>query len=157
MVLMRLRHGTPEEVRRFGGEPAVILYRMLEDTDRRTTWFRRTISTAWSQQRQGAFLNRCRQMTQDQVPPPLQQPEFLKWRHWRPSRVREIEPTTQRALEGKWAERLLAHLVPFAEHIPHLKDILGEDFRKEALDLLGSGRCGSIAWHTRTSGRRASR
>ena len=32
-------------------------------------------------------------------PPPLQQPELLKWRHWRPGKIREMEPTTQRALE----------------------------------------------------------
>ena len=73
-------------------------------------------------------------------PPPLQQPELLKWRHWRPGKIREMEPTTQRALElhmrGKWAERLLAHFAPFAEHIAYMQDILGEDFRKEALDLL---------------------
>ena len=27
-------------------------------------------------------------------PPPLQQPELLKWRHWRPGKIREMEPTT---------------------------------------------------------------
>ena len=78
-------------------------------------------------------------------PPPLQQPELLKWRHWRPGKIREMEPTTQRALElhmrGKWAERLLAHFAPFAEHIAYMQDILGEDFRKEALDLLEGQHC----------------
>ena len=57
-------------------------------------------------------------------PPPLQ------WRHWRPGKIREMEPTTQRALElrmrEKWAERLLAHFAPFAEHIAYMQDILGE-------------------------------
>ena len=72
-------------------------------------------------------------------PPPLQQPELLKWRHWRPGKIREMEPTTQRALKlhmcGKWAERLLAHFAPFAEH------------RKEALDLLGDSRFRTLRQH----------
>ena len=38
-------------------------------------------------------------------------------------------------LREKWAERLLAHFAPFA-----VQDILEEDFRKEALDLLGDNR-----------------
>ena len=84
-------------------------------------------------------------------PPPLQQPELLKWRHWRPGKIREMEPTTQRALElhmrGKWAERLLAHFAPFAKHIAYMQDILGEDFRKEALDLLGDSRFRTLRQH----------
>ena len=84
-------------------------------------------------------------------PPPLQQPQLLKWRHWRPGKIREMEPTTQRALElhmrGKWAERLLAHFAPFAEHIAYMQDILGEDFRKEALDLLGDSRFRTLRQH----------
>ena len=87
-------------------------------------------------------------------PPPLQQPELLKWRHWRPGKIREMEPTTQRALElhmcGKWAERLLAHFAPFAEHIAYMQDmqdILGEDFRKEALDLLQDSRFRTLRQH----------
>ena len=63
----------------------------------------------------------------------------------------EREPTTQRALElhmrGKWAERLLAHFAPFAEHIAYMQDILGEDFRKEALDLLGDSRFRTLRQH----------
>ena len=92
---------------------------------------------------------------QDQLrrddPPPLQQPELLKWRHWRPGKIREMEPATQRALElhmrVKWAERLLAHFAPFAEHIAYMQDILGEDFRKEALDLLGDSRFRTLRQH----------
>ena len=61
MVLMCLRHGTPEEVRSFGGEPAVIFSRMLEDsagTENHLVpdYFNGLVT-------QGAFLNRCRQMT----------------------------------------------------------------------------------------------
>ena len=69
----------------------------------------------------------------------------------RPGKIREMEPTTQRALElhmcGKWAERLLAHFAPFAEHIAYMQDILGEDFRKEALDLLGDSRFRTLRQH----------
>ena len=84
------------------------------------------LENEWDRQDQWRWFSR-------DDPPPLQQPELLKWRHWRPGKIREMEPTTQRALElhmrGKWAERLLAHA--------YMQDILGEDFRKEALDLLG--------------------
>ena len=66
-------------------------------------------------------------------------------------KIREMEPTTQRALElhmcGKWAERLLAHFAPFAEHIAYMQDILGEDFRKEALDLLEDSRFRTLRQH----------
>ena len=48
---------------------------------------------------------------------------------------------------GKWAERLLAHFAPFAEHIAYMQDILGEDFRKEALDLLGDSRFRTLRQH----------
>ena len=45
------------------------------------------------------------------------------------------------------AERLLAHFAPFAEHITYMQDILGEDFRKEALDLLGGNRFRTLRQH----------
>lgn len=84
-------------------------------------------------------------------PPPLQQPEFLKWRHWRPGRIKEMEPTTQRALElhlrGKWAERLLARLVPFAERIPYINccaDVSAAQVVDESLT-------GSFGWRWRTA------
>ena len=50
-------------------------------------------------------------------------------------------------MRGKWAERLLAHFAPFAEHIAYMQDILGEDFRKEALDLLGDSRFRTLRQH----------
>ena len=46
-----------------------------------------------------------------------------------------------------YAERLLAHFAPFAEHIAYMQDILGEDFRKEALDLLGDSRFRTLRQH----------
>ena len=137
MVLMCLRHGTPEEARRFGGEPAVIFSRILYFNSLATAAAGRLPQplsaddladlrdNMWNLLHAASEGKPSGEKTaleafwdhQDQVrrylrndPPPLQQPEFLKWRHWRPSRVREIEPTTQRALElhlrGKWAERL---------------------------------------------------
>ena len=58
-------------------------------------------------------------------PPPLLQPELLKWRHRKPSKLQELEPITQRSQElhfgQQWSQRLLAHFSPFAEHIPHIK------------------------------------
>ena len=50
-------------------------------------------------------------------------------------------------MRGKWAERLLAHFAPFAERIAYMQDILGEDFRKEALDLLGDSRFRTLRQH----------
>ena len=180
MVLMCLRHGTPEEVRRCllsdvgpqGPEDHLVpsdyfnslvtaaagrLPQPLSADDLADLW-----DSMWNLLHAAAAGKPSGEFSalealcdhQDQAMafakrPALQQPEFLKWRHWRPSRVREIEPTTQRALEPEVGGALLAHLVPFAEHIPHLKDILG------ALDLLGDTRFRTLRQHTRTSGRGA--
>eukprot|EP00435_Cladocopium_sp_Y103_P021832 s2867_g5.t1 len=55
-------------------------------------------------------------------PPTMLQPELLKWRHWKPSALKDEEPTAQRALEvylrSRWTARLLAHFAPYAQHIP---------------------------------------
>ena len=80
-------------------------------------------------------------------PPPLQQPELLKWRHWRPGKIREMDSRLLLHMRGKWAERLLAHFAPFAEHIAYMQDILGEDFHKEALDLLADSRFRTLRQH----------
>ena len=194
LVLMCLRHGTEEEGRKLGGEPAIRFTQLLElsgmpvgqdDQVVPTDYFNGLVASAagrlpqplsadladlwdslwfllmatadgkpsenfspleneWDRQDQLRWFSR-------DDPPSLQQPELLKWRHWRPGKIREMEPTTQRALElhmrGKWAERLLAHFAPFAEHIAHMQDILGEDFRKEALDLLGDSRFRTLRQH----------
>ena len=83
--------------------------------------------------------------------PPLLQPEVLKWRHWRPGRLKELEPTTQRAYEvhlrQRWADRLLAHFTPYAGEIPNVTGLLGNRFHQEALDLLGDARFRTIRQH----------
>eukprot|EP00435_Cladocopium_sp_Y103_P059424 s598_g21.t1 len=77
-------------------------------------------------------------------PPTMLQPELLKWRHWKPSALKDEEPTTQRALEvhlrGRWAARLLAHFAPYAQHIPHMAPLVGPDFHTELTHLLGDTR-----------------
>ena len=50
-----------------------------------------SLENEWDRQDQWRWFSR-------DDPPPLQQPELLKWRHWRPGKIREMEPTTQRAL-----------------------------------------------------------
>ena len=48
------------------------------------------------------------------IPAPITDLKLVKWRHWKPSRIKELGPINQKVLEGhlrrKWAERLLAHL-----------------------------------------------
>ena len=78
-------------------------------------------------------------------------PQVLKWRHWRPGRLKELEPTTQRAYEvhlrQRWADRLLAHFTPYAGDIPNMAGLLGNRFHQEALDLLGDARFRTIRQH----------
>ena len=60
----------------------------------------------------------------DFIPAPITDLKLVKWRHWKPSRIKELGPINQKVLEGhlrrKWAERLLAHLTPHTEEIAHL-------------------------------------
>ena len=84
-------------------------------------------------------------------PPPLLQPELKKWRHWKPRDLKDDEPTTQRALEvhlrSRWADRLLAHFAPYAEHVPHMAAIMGPDFHQEMGHLLGDARFRTLRQH----------
>ena len=61
-----------------------------------------------------------------------------------PSRIKELGPINQKVLEGhlrrKWAERLLAHLIPHAGEIPHLAPLRGDNEELEFHDLLGDTR-----------------
>ena len=41
-------------------------------------------------------------------PPPITQLQLAKWRRWRPAQLRDLEPTTQRALEEPIASEILA-------------------------------------------------
>lgn len=84
-------------------------------------------------------------------PPPFLPPELLKWRHWRPANLKVEEPTTQRQLElhlrSKWADRLLAHFIPYAEHVPHMAPLISQDFRTEVSHLLGDARFRTLRQH----------
>ena len=78
-------------------------------------------------------------------PPPITQLQVLKWRHWRPAQLRDLEPTTERALEEKLrthsANRLISHLIPFAAEIPAMAAVMGDgDDHLEFLHLLGDAR-----------------
>ena len=63
-------------------------------------------------------------------PPPITQLQVLKWRHWKLAQLKDLEPTTQRALEEKlrshWANRLISHLIPFAAGIPAMAAVMGD-------------------------------
>ena len=135
LVLMCLRHGTAEEGRQLGGEPALRFAQLLEllgipvdqaDQVVPTDYFNGLVASAagspqplsagdladlwdslwlllmaaadgklsenfspleneWDRQDQLRWFSR-------DDPPPLQQPELLKWRHWRPGKIREMEP-----------------------------------------------------------------
>ena len=82
-------------------------------------------------------------------PPPITQLQVLKWRHWKPAQLRDMEPTTQRALEEKlrahWANRLISHLVPFAADVPAMAAVMGDgDDHQEFLHLLGDARFSTL-------------
>ena len=82
-------------------------------------------------------------------PPPITQLQVLKWRHGRPAQLRDLEPTTQRALEEKlrthWANRLISHLIPFAAEIPAMAAVMGDgDDHLEFLHLLGDARFSTL-------------
>ena len=55
-----------------------------------------------------------------------------------------VGPINQKVLEGhlrrKWAERLLAHLIPHAGEIAHLAPLRGDNEEQEFHDLLGDTR-----------------
>ena len=78
------------------------------------------------------------------TPSPLTNLQLVKWRHWKPSRIKEVGPVNQKVLENhlrrKWAERLLSHLIPYASGIPHLAPLRGDNETQEFFDLLGDTR-----------------
>ena len=82
-------------------------------------------------------------------PPPITQLQLSKWRHWKPSQVRDLEPTTQRALEEKlrqhWSDRLISHLAPHAAEIPAMAAVMGDgNDHEEFLHLLGDARFSTL-------------
>ena len=82
-------------------------------------------------------------------PPPITQLQVLKWRHWKPAQLKDLEPTTQRALEEKlrshWANRLISNLIPFAAEIPAMAAVMGDgDDHQEFLHLLGDARFSTL-------------
>ena len=82
-------------------------------------------------------------------PPPITQLQVLKWRHWKPAQLKDLEPTTQRALEEKlrshWANRLISHLIPFAAEIPAMAAVMEDgDDHQEFLHLLGDARFSTL-------------
>ena len=78
------------------------------------------------------------------IPAPITDLKLVKWRQWKPSRIKELGPINQKVLEGhlrrKWAERLLAHLIPHAGEISHLAPLRGDNEEQEFHDLLGDTR-----------------
>ena len=82
-------------------------------------------------------------------PPPITQLQLAKWRHWRPAQLRDLEPTTQRALEEKlrqhWSNRLISHLAPHASDIPAMAAVMGGgNDHEEFLHLLGDARFSTL-------------
>ena len=69
---------------------------------------------------------------------------LAKWRHWKPGKLEDETPVTQQPLETelrrRWAERLLSHLAPYADHIPYMQSIDGDNEMEEYIDLLGDTR-----------------
>ena len=68
---------------------------------------------------------------------------------WKPAQLKDLEPTTQRALEEKlrshWANRLISHLIPYAAEIPAMAAVMGDgDDHQEFLHLLGDARFSTL-------------
>ena len=65
-----------------------------------------------------------------------------KWRHWKPGKLQDDTPVTQRQLETelrrRWAERLISHLAPYADKIPYVQTIEGENMMKDTLTFWGT-------------------
>ena len=76
------------------------------------------------------------------TPSPLTNLQLVKWRHWKPSRIKEVGPVNQKVLENhlrrKWAERLLSHLIPYASGIPHLAPLRGTTRPRSSLTSSGT-------------------
>ena len=76
--------------------------------------------------------------------PPTVPLALAKWRHWKPGKVQDDTPVTQRQLETelrrRWAERLISHLAPYADQIPYMPTIEGDNVMEEYIDLLGDTR-----------------
>ena len=66
---------------------------------------------------------------------------LAKWRHWKPGKLEDETPVTQQPLETelrrRWAERLISHLAPYADHIPYMQSIDGDNNMEEYIHLLG--------------------
>ena len=75
-----------------------------------------------------------------------------KWRHWKPSRVRPSPLTSIQEIEldlrDKWAARLIASIIPVAEHLSMVKPLMkSKDPVKEIKHLLGTTRFRTIRIH----------
>ena len=71
------------------------------------------------------------------------------WRNGGIGNLRDLEPTTQRALEEKlrqhWSNRLISHLAPHAADIPAMAEVMGDrNNHEEFLHLLGDARFSTL-------------
>ena len=69
--------------------------------------------------------------------PPTVPLALAKWRHWKPGKVQDDTPVTQRQLETelrrRWAERLISHLAPYADQIPYMQTIEEDNVMESTL------------------------
>ena len=202
-----LRHGTAEEGRQLGGEPAMRFVQLLElsgipvgqaDQVVPTDYFNGLAASAAGRLPQPLSAGDLADLwdslwlllmaaadgklsenfsplenewdRQDQLrwfsrddPPPLQPPELLKWRHWRPGKIREMEPTTQRALElhmwGNGQNGSLPTSPPLRSTLHTCRTSWGRTSARKhwtSWGTAGSGHSGNTAWSTRVSAREAS-
>jgi hypothetical protein len=103
------------------------------------------IETECAQAYRSSFLS-CYQ------PPTGVQHLLKKWRHWKPSTVRNLQPSTQRALEmglkQKWLHRLLLHFTAHDSNIPNLQLLVGDsDPHKEYARIFGDTRWRTLRLH----------
>ena len=71
----------------------------------------------------------------------------MKWRHWKPGRVKALEPASQRDIEvqlrHRW-DRILSYLLPRADLIGNMAAILADSPPQAAAGAIGPEAAGRV-------------
>ena len=80
---------------------------------------------------------------------PVLSEALMKWRHWKPGRIKALEPASQRDIEvqlrHKWADRILSYLLPHADLVSNMAVILADAPPSVATGALGPEAPGGVS------------